>query len=210
MEKKVFVKELSESEKNDVLNFILEKFSLEDNAQSHEFYNVLVEYIRNLRASVDTFKINVSEIIQLFTKCGYSNEEIIFMLTKEPSLLHSDKNDIFWRILILGKVIDFKTGKSVRNTYMIYNPRILRISQDVMYARIKYLESDEGKQFLKSDCSITLRKIVKSTHSEFESSYHISKQLLLSSYPFDNDAQLDVISWDENKELLDYIYGRSV
>lgn len=132
------------------------------------------------------------------------------ILIKEPSLLHSDKNDVFWRILILGKVNDSKTGTSSRETYLIQNPRILRISQDVMYARIKYLESDVGRQYLRKDGPLTIRQIIKVTHKEFQDSYGISKDMLLYMYPFNSEAQLDVISWEENKKLLDAIYGRSV
>lgn len=205
----VFIKNLTNDEKNDILNFILEKFDLEDNEISKNFYNVMVSYIETVRRDINTFKNNVDEILDVFLKCGYDNDEIIQILTKEPSLLHSDKHDIFWRILILGKVYDTQTNMSVRESYLIQNPRILRTSQAVTYARIMYLESEEGKVYLRKESNPTARQVTKLTHSEFEGSYHISKEELINKYPFDNKAQLDIVSWYENKEILDNIHKGS-
>lgn len=210
MKEQRFVKDLTTEEQTEVLNFILDKFDIKEDEISKEFYNVMIVYIKNVRRSVTTFKRNVVQIIQLFTTCGYTNEQIMEMLSKEPSLLHADKNDIFWRILILGKVYDVKTNASSRDSYLIHNPRILRTSQDVTYARIKYLESDQGKVCLRKDNYLTVRQITKITNEEFKSSYGARKQDLLAKYPFDNQAQLDVISWPENEKLLESIYGRSV
>lgn len=202
-----FVKELTEEEKNEILKFILEKFDLNEDEAAKEFYSAMVLYIKTVRRDINTFKFNIDEIIEMLTSCGYDNDEIMQILTKEPSLLHSNKLDVFWRILILGKVNDTKTNIDVRKDYLIKNPRILRTSQDVMYARVKYLLSDEVQDYLRKDGSPTVRQVVKLTHSEFEDSYKISKEELVKRYPFDNDAQVEVVSWDENKELLDSIYG---
>ena len=200
-EGQIFVKNLTNEQKNDILNFILQKFDLEDNEITKNFYNAMVSYIKTVRRDINTFKNNVDEILDVFSKCGYDNDDIIQILSKEPSLLHADKHDVFWRILILGKVYDTQTNMSVRGSYLIQNPRILRSSQEVTYARIMYLESDEGKVYLR-----TARQVTKLTHNEFESSYHISKEELIKRYPFDNKAQLDVVSWEENIELLDNIH----
>lgn len=210
MKEQKLIKDLTIEQQTEILNFILDKFNLENNELAEKFYNAMIIYIKNVRRSVATFERNVAEIIELFSNCCYTNDQIMEILIKEPSLLHSDKNDVFWRILILGKVNDSKTGTSSRETYLIQNPRILRISQDVMYARIKYLESDVGRQYLRKDGPLTIRQIIKVTHKEFQDSYGISKDMLLYMYPFNSEAQLDVISWEENKKLLDAIYGRSV
>lgn len=202
----VFIRNLSAEEKNDILNFILNKFELEDKDNARIFYDVMVSYIKTVRRDIKTFKNNVDEVLDVFLKCGYNNNQIIQILTREPSLLHSDKHDIFWRVLLLGKVYDTHTNMSVRKSYLIQNPRILRTSQDVLYARIKYLESDEGKLYLRKESNPTARQVTKLTHNEFETSYHISKEDLVNKYPFDNKAQLDVVSWPENIELLDNIY----
>ena len=210
MNEQRLIKNLTIEQQTEILNFILDKFNLENNELAKKFYNAMIIYIKNVRRSVTTFERNVVEIIELFSNCCYTNDQIMEILIEEPSLLHSDKNDIFWRILILGKVNDSKTGTSSRETYLIQNPRILRISQDVMYARIKYLESDVGRQYLRKDGPLTIRQIIKVTHKEFQDSYGVSKDMLLYMYPFNSEAQLDVISWEENKKLLDAIYGRSV
>lgn len=210
MKEQKLIKDLTIEQQTEILNFILDKFNLENNELAEKFYNAMIIYIKNVRRSVATFERNVAEIIELFSNCCYTNDQIMEILIKEPSLLHSDKNDVFWRILILGKVNDSKTGTNSRETYLIQNPRILRISQDVMYARIKYLESDVGRQYLRKDGPLTIRQIIKVTHKEFQDSYGVSKDMLLYMYPFNSEAQLDVISWEENKKLLDAIYGRSV
>lgn len=210
MKEQRFVKDLTVEEKNEILNFILDKFDVGDDELSKDFCNVMIVYIKNVRRSVATFERNVAEIIELFSTCGYTNDQIMEILSKEPSLLHADKNDVFWRILILGKVYDVKTGTYSRDSYLIHNPRILRASQDVTYARIKYLESDVGRVYLRKDGVLTVRQITKVTNDEFKNSYGVGKDELLLMYPFDNEAQLDVISWPENKKLLEAIYGRSV
>lgn len=202
-----FVKELNDEERIEILNFILDKFDLEKNDETKLFYSALVSYIKTVRRDISSFKKNINEVIDLFSNCGYENSQIINILTKEPSLLHSNKNDIFWRILLLGKVFDTKNNGDVRFGYMIQNPRILRTSQDVMYARIKYLRSDKAKEFLRKDSSPTARQVTKLTHNEFFDSYNISKEELLRLYPFNDKAQLEVVSWPENKELLDNIFG---
>ena len=206
MEKQVFTKKLSEDEQLDILNFICDKFAIEDKEKYVLCYNSMINYIKTVRREIETFKTNIDEIIDLFAKCGYSNNQIIEILTKEPSLLHADKNALFWRILVLGKVYDSKTRKCIRDDYIIINPRILRTSHEVMYARIKYLESDEGKEKLRKNNFFTARQIVKNTHDEFKNSYGIDKVSLLSLYPFNKNAQLDVVSWLENRELLNRIY----
>lgn len=210
MKEQRFVKDLTADELNELLNFILDKFNLEDNELSRNFYSAMVNYITTVRRSVETFERNVGEIVEVFSNFGYDNNEIMSMLTKEPSLLHANKNDILWRMLLLGKVIDTKTGKSVRENYLIQNPRILRISQDIMYARIKYLESTVGAAYLRKNTHLTARQITKITHNEFSKYYQVDKNELLNMYPFDNNAQLEVVSWEENKELLDNIYRKSI
>ena len=203
---KVFVKNLTDEEKQDILNFIFNKFSIPNAQVAQIFSDIMVSYIETVRRDVKAFKSNVDEILEVFLKCGYDNDDIVQMLMKEPSLLHADKDDIFWRLLILGKVYDTQTNTSVRDSCLIQNPRILRTSQDVTYARIMYLESDEGKEYLRKESNPTARQVTKLTHNEFENSYKISKEELLRKYPLDNNAQLDIVSWEENKELLENIY----
>ena len=110
----------------------------------------------------------------------------------------------------MGKVFYPKDESCVRDSYLLQNPRILRTSQEVMYARIKYLESSEGRSHLRHNNYLTNRQITKATHKEFQNSYGISKDELLKKYPFDTDALLDIVSWPENKEILDNIFGRSI
>lgn len=206
MEKQTFIKKLTKEEQEEILKFICDKFSIEDKDKYRKFYLVLIDYIKSIRRNLDTFKKNIDDIIELFLACGYSNDQIIDMLTIEPSLLHADKDSIFWRLLLLGKVYS-SNNVCARDEYMIINPRILRISQDVMYARIKYLESDEVKYNLRKIDFITIRQILKNSHKEFEESYKIDKDSLLEIYPFNKEAQLEVTSWQENKELLNKIYN---
>lgn len=210
MKEKKFIKDLSDNEKKEIFDYIVNKFSLENNELSKSFYNSIIEYIKSVRRCVDTFYKNVDEIIELFIACGYDNDQIMQILSKEPSILHENKNDIFYRILILGKVFYPKDESCVRDSYLLQNPRILRTSQEVMYARIKYLESSEGRSHLRHNNYLTNRQITKATHKEFQNSYGISKDELLKKYPFDTDALLDIVSWPENKEILDNIFGRSI
>lgn len=208
-EKQIFIKDLSNEEKKEILDFILEKFQFNDKEQATIFYNNIVRYISTLRRKVDTFKKNVDEILEMLKKLDFSNDEIIIMLSKEPSLLHSNKDEMFYRMLIFGKIIpDWEKRKEL----IVHKPQNLRTSEKTTYARVKYLTSDNGLQFRRKTGNLTARQLVKISHDEFEDFYKISKEKLLKSYEFNNAALLDIISWPENKEILDKVYnnGRSI
>ena len=111
---------------------------------------------------------------------------------------------------MLGKVYNSKSGLSTRDSDFVSNPRMFRTSNAVIYARIKYLESDEGKEYLRNKDFLTKRQIIKCTNEEFETSYKKSKEELLKLFPFDNKAELEIVSWDENKEFLDNIFGKRI
>ena len=130
------------------------------------------------------------------------------MVSKSPSILHLDKDDLLWRFLLLGKVIDTKTGKLARETYVLEKPRTFTISQDVLYARIKYLESEDGMPYRRKKDYLTVRQIIGSSKEEFENSYKISNDELLKKFPFDNAAQLEVVGWDVNEEILNTIWEK--
>lgn len=203
-----FIRDLSNEEKEEILNYILNRFKFDNEEQYKVLCDSLVNYIINCRASSKYFKGNIDKIIDTFKLLNYSEQEIICMITKEPSLLHEDKDKMLWKILLFAKVYDRDTNESIRLSKLINNPRILRISEDVLYARIKYLESEIGKTYLRKDGFLSYRQIIKCTHEEFKNSYGIDKDKLLELYPFDEKAQRDVIFWKENETLLNNIYEK--
>lgn len=65
MKEQKLIKDLTIEQQTEILNFILDKFNLENNELAEKFYNAMIIYIKNVRRSVATFERNVAEIIQL-------------------------------------------------------------------------------------------------------------------------------------------------
>ena len=208
--KEEYKKKLNENEQKEIAEYILSNFTFNDELSYLNFCKIIYEYVKNVRRDVNSLKKNIDEIIELFFISGYTNDQVINIISKEPSLLHEDKNKTFWKLLLLGKVYNTKSLLSVRDSDFISNPRMFRTSNAVIYARIKYLESEEGKEYLRNKDFLTKRQIIKCTNEEFENSYKKSKEELLKLFPFDNKAELEIVSWDENKEFLDNIFGKRI
>ncbi len=214
----------SEKIKNNISEFILKKFELGDEKQAEDFCDELMNYITSSRRAKSSFENDVENSIKTLSELNYSLNDIIRMISLSelnyslndiirmisltPTILHLNKNDLFWRYLLFEKIIDTKTGLSIRNELIIEKPQFFRTSQEILYARIKYLESEEGKSYRRKKDYLTVKQIIKTSHKEFEDSYHIAKDELLKKYPFDNAAQLEVIEWPENKSFLSSIYEK--
>ena len=198
----------SEKIKNNISEFILKKFELGDEKQAEDFCDELMNYITSSRRAKSSFENDVENSIKTLSELNYSLNDIIRMISLTPTILHLNKNDLFWRYLLFEKIIDTKTGLSLRNELIIEKPQFFRTSQEILYARIKYLESEEGKSYRRKKDYLTVKQIIKTSHKEFEDSYHIAKDELLKKYPFDNAAQLEVIEWPENKSFLSSIYEK--
>lgn len=196
--------------KNGIYEFILKQFEIGDEQEAKKISGELEQYIANSRRKESSFENDVLQLISTLSELQYSLNDIIAIISKTPSILHLNKNDIFWRYLLFEKIIDTKSGKSIRESLIIEKPEYFRTSQQTLYARIKHLESDAGMAYRRNKDFITVRQVIKASNQEFETSYRISKEQLEKKYPFDTNAMQDIIQWPKNKELLDSIFKKGV
>ena len=173
--------------------------------QKNNFYQKMNIYL-NTRISEDTFINELVDLIELFNDIEIFLPDIITAIYNEPSLLHANKIDLFYKYLLLAKVVSKDTNQTVRKDIFVNHPKDLRVSLPVLYARIKYLENlglvrTEG---------ITRRKVLKITHEEFNASYVEDNSLknkfdLINLYPFDEAAIEDILSWPDNEKFNEIV-----
>ena len=115
---------------------------------------------------------------------GLSEREVIDAIRLNPSYIHANKVELVVKFYLLGKVVNPENNISVRNEIIVRKGKFLRTNYNVIYARIKHLMFlRENFDVLRSE-TITARKVFKLTNEEFETTYGISRDALLSAYPF--------------------------
>ena len=119
-----------------------------------------------------------------------------------PAIIHSNKEELFIKFLMLANVVSWRTGELARYNILINHPKDLMTGIDTIYARLCYLQTDHAKIMLRNE-GLTRRKILKVTHSEFEEMYKINKEDLLSNYPFTPEALKEIMSWESNREFVE-------
>ena len=184
------------------LNNLLNLKNVLNDEEIKEFYNIINEYFKN-RSKEETFEKNIKDLVKIYKEFNLTDKEIINSIKNNPSLIHADKRDLVFKFYMLGKVRDSKNGESLRKTIIVDKSKNLRTSYEVMYARIKHLESLRNNNEVIRNDYITIRKLLKITNEEFETSYGISKEELLKRYPFTNDSIREIQTWDENKEMFE-------
>ncbi len=164
--------------------------------EQEEFYKIILEYLQN-RSSLAYFAQNLDELLEFFKTLGYDTKSVIAVIKKWPAIIHTDKNHLFYKYLIMGRVVD-ETLESIRDDALLNHAKDFMISTSLLYARVKYLE--DNPQVLR-DNIINRRKVITTTNKEFVVSYGIDKNSLLENYPFNREALEEVLLWDENQEI---------
>ena len=154
--------------------------------EQEEFYKIILEYLQN-RSSLAYFAQNLDELLEFFKTLGYDTKSVIAVIKKWPAIIHTDKNHLFYKYLIMGRVVD-ENHESIRDDALLNHAKDFMISTNLLYARVKYLE--DNPQVLRDN-------IIK----EFVVSYGIDKSSLLENYPFNREALEEVLLWDENQEI---------
>lgn len=176
--------------------------------QIKEFYDVMEDYLHN-RSKIETLKSNLEELKVLFYAFGLNDLEIIAAIKSNPSYIHADKHELLIKFFLLGKVIDKKSGQSIRKEIIIGKGKYLRINYELIYARIKHLEYlQKSNSGVLKNFDITVRKIFKTTNEEFESIYGISRENLLKQYPYNDKTIIEIEDWYENRDLKEIIHGK--
>lgn len=175
-----------------------------------ELYDQVETYLKSIRfSSEEKFKEHLLGLKDFFDHIGYSYEDAVEVVISWPSIIHTDKNELFYKYLILGRVVNKDTLECDRDNILKNHPKDFITSPQVVYARVKWLLSIGGDAMRNN--IITRRKILKVTHAEFEKSYGISKEELESLYPFEATTCIpEILNWTENKELLKRIQGKGI
>lgn len=188
----------------DLKNILKEKLFLEqflDEREIEKFYAMVSHYLLN-RSTQETFLKNIDATIEFFELVGVDYRDMLISMMNWPAIIHSNKEELFIKFMLLSDVVSFRTGELARYNILINHPKDLMTGIDTIYARLCYLESEHAKVLLRNE-GLTRRKILKVTHSEFEDMYKISKEDLLSQYPFTGDALNEIKSWESNREFVE-------
>lgn len=161
------------------------------------FWETLDKYLTDNRIPFNTFLHYLDSTRILYvTLLHFSLKDMIKAIMISPSIIHSSKNDLYDKYLILAKISPAK-DLSGRDDIFLNHPTDLRIGINTLYSRIMFL-LDIG--ILSKN--ITRNKLLKITNEEFVETYNISKETLINRYPFDKKALDKVKNWPENKEFL--------
>ena len=192
--------QLSEDLKK-VLNdkLFLEQFL--DEKEIEKFYAMISHYLLN-RSTKDTFLKNIDETISFFELVGVDYRDMLISMMNWPAIIHSNKEELFIKFLMLANVVSFRAGELARYNILINHPKDLMTGIDTIYARLCYLQTEHAKVLLRNE-GLTRRKILKVTHTEFEEMYKINKEELLSKFPFTKEALKDIMSWESNREFVE-------
>ena len=188
----------------DLKNILKEKLFLEqllDEREIEKFYAMVSHYLLN-RSTQETFLKNIDATIEFFELVGVDYRDMLISMMNWPAIIHSNKEELFIKFMLLSDVVSFRTGELARYNILINHPKDLMTGIDTIYARLCYLQSEHAKVLLRNE-GLTRRKILKVTHSEFEDMYKISKEDLLSQYPFTGDALNEIKSWESNREFVE-------
>lgn len=166
-----------------------------------EFDQIILKYLQN-RSSLSYFAQNLDELINFFNTLGYDTKSVIEVIKKWPAIIHADKNHLFYKYLIMGKVVN-ENRESIRDDALLNHAKDFMISTNLLYARVKYLI--DNPQVLR-DNIINRRKVITTTNKEFVISYNIDKNSLLENYPFNREALEEVLLWEENQKICQNLY----
>ena len=169
-----------------------------DDSQREEFYSVISEYLKN-RSSMDALAKNLDELNDFFRKLNYDYISEITVIKNWSAIIHTDKNDLFYKYLVMARILNKDTFESIRDDELLNHGKDFMTSIRLLYARVRYLDAHPE---LVGGSFITRRKTLKITNEEFLNSYNISKDALLQLFPWNREALELVLSWEENSEIL--------
>ena len=167
------------------------------NEDIERFYIVMDNYLKN-RSLLETIYYNLTTLKSCMQEEGLSEKEIVYAIMNNPSFIHAEKADLSLTFGIISVIQDSKTGAYLKNDIIINYGKMLRWGTALLYARVKHIMYliDSKSPILRNNF-ITIRKVLKSTNQEFENSYKICKEDLLSKYPFKRESIDEINSWNE-------------
>lgn len=161
------------------------------------FYSVMENYLKN-RSLIETVFYNLTMLKTYMKEERLTDKEIIYAIMNNPSYIHADKAELSLCFAIISVIQDSKTGAYLKDDIIINNGKMLRINASLLYARVKHIMYlIETEDPILRNQYITIRKVLKNTNQEFENTYKVSKDELLSRYPFVHGTLNEINSWNE-------------
>ena len=97
-------------------------------------------YCLRKRVSDNVLANGVDDTIRFLKSLNFEMTEIIATISNGPSILHSNKKDMFAKYLILA-VLDSTPLKHTRKELLINYPKYYVIGIQTLYSRYKYLDN---------------------------------------------------------------------
>ena len=166
--------------------------------QEEKFYLIMSKYLLN-RSAIDTFLKNLNETVKFYELIGVTYDKMLTSIMKWPAIIHSDKNDLYHKYLLLAGIVNINTGECDRDNIFIEHPKDLMTGFDTIYARMMYFKRSDAN--VKNEY-ITRRKVFKTTNTEFKDFYGVSKEELLRLYPVNESVIEEIKGWEQNRELV--------
>ena len=145
-----------------IIAYIDEKLFLLEHLTKDEcvkFREKIEKYLNN-RSSKETFFKNLDGTVEFLEKIGLNYHEIIMCIFNWPSIIHSDKNDLLYKYLVLGIPKRYNLSDIDRDDILVNHPKDLMTGIDTVYARIMFFLSEESKDVTRKNV-ITRRKLLK-------------------------------------------------
>lgn len=180
-----------------ILDNILNLTKNLNDVELEQFYMIMENYLKS-RSLIETVFYNLNMLKSCLEEEGLDEKEIIYAIMNNPSYIHADKADLSLCFAIISVIQDSKTGNYMKDDIIINNGKLLRGNASLLYARVKHIMHliDTEDPILRNKY-ITIRKVLKITNQEFENTYKMSKEDLLSRYPFVFGSIEEINSWNE-------------
>ncbi len=143
------------------------------------FFDVLEKYMEKKRKTIGVLLKDLDTTINFFNLINYDKERVAYIILRNPSILHSNKNDLYLKYLILD-ILGYDNDVSLRDKIFISKPKDYLIGVNLLYARMCFLSK------LSSEKNINLldeTNLLKLTNEDFFIRYGITKEELISNYP---------------------------
>jgi len=170
-----------------------------DNEEKKAFLEKLVNYIISSRREIESVINSISEAEQFLQLISIDQQKWMNIFLNDNSFLHANFEDLYIKYALFAKIVDTETKQSIRDELILNQPKAIRFSKELIYARIKHLMDDETKMYMRSPI-ITITKALRAS-KEFAKTYRTTDEKLLEIYPFDDEAFAEVFLWEENHSL---------
>lgn len=178
-----------------------------DEKEKERFYQAINSYLKN-RSSIETVAKNLDELKDLYEILSIDYKSMLNSIVVWPAIIHTNKQDLLYKYLISDVVVNSE-GIKVRDDILINHPKWFMTSLSLIYARVMFFLNEESNSVTRKN-NITSKKIFRITNDEFLETYGITKEKLITNFPISEEGLLEILSWEENKEIYENLKERNI